>query len=93
MIKGTITSGAPSSVQFISSTGKIYLHLLNSATWGGTTVKLNLLIDGAAEALQDVSFTAGPVSKVIDVPRGIPCQLTLTGGTLPSIPFLIEQNQ
>lgn len=58
-----------------------------AGTWGSGTLTVEVrLEDGSTvQSIQDGSFTSGPISKHVTVPRGIPIRLTLSGSSGASI--------
>ncbi len=65
--------------------GVVFLQA--SGTFGGGTLTVEVLLDdgSTAQTMADGSFTSGPVSKLINVPRGRGVRLTLAGSSGASV--------
>ncbi len=65
--------------------GTVFVQAVGTFGGGTLTVEVQLEDGTTAQAIQDGSFTSGPVSKILEVPRHMPVRLTLSGSSGASI--------
>lgn len=83
-MKTTLTTNT-STNWYSAHDGKLSLQA--AGTFGGGTLAAEIMLeDGSTvQAIQDGSFTAGPVSKLLQLPPNTPVRLTLSGSSGASI--------
>ena len=65
--------------------GTVFVQAVGTFGSGTLTVEVQLEDGTTAQAIEDGSFTSGPVSKILEVPRHMPVRLTLSGSSGASI--------
>lgn len=65
--------------------GEVFLQAVGTFGGGTLTAQIRLADGSTVQAVEDGSFTAGPVSQYLTVPREMPVRFTLSGATTPSI--------
>lgn len=74
------------STDWVSNhSGEVFLQAVGTFGGGTLTAQIRLADGSTVQAVEDGSFTAGPVSQYLTVPREMPVRFTLSGATTPSI--------
>ena len=73
--------------------GTVFVQAVGTFGGGTLTVEVQLEDGTTAQAIQDGSFTSGPVSQILEVPRHMPVRLTLSGSSGASIVTSITKSK